>query len=141
MPGPSAYAQDLVREECVSQSCACFERIGEIRIICSFYIEYYANPGSFRCVLRIEDNLSIASNLSDLTNINSLLAIGVDSPMNYSIVGPGTVSNEIKVNVTNYGNVKMNLSLRGYAANENDGFAMNCSVNNISIMYEIILHD
>jgi hypothetical protein len=97
---------------------------------------YYANPGSFRCIIKIEDNLSTAANSSDLTNINQLLGIGVDSLINYSGVGPSTVSNEIKVNVTNYGNVKINLSLRGYSVNENDGFAMNCTQNNISLMYE-----
>ena len=42
-------------------------------------------------------------------------------------------------NVTNMGNVALNLSLSGYAVTEGDGLAMNCSlgnVQNISIEYE-----
>ncbi|MBR9704691.1 hypothetical protein GOV12_04715 [Candidatus Pacearchaeota archaeon] len=109
---------------------------GDQQYICSFYLEYYSNPTSFRCIFRVEDNLSISSNGSDLTNINQLLAIGVDSPINYSLVNSGSVSDEISVNITNYGNIKMNLSLRGFYESFNDGMAMNCSTGNISVGYE-----
>jgi len=49
------------------------------------------------------------------------------------------VSDEVAVNVTNAGNVMVNLSLSGYARTVGDGYAMNCSlgsVQNISINYE-----
>ncbi|MEM0465071.1 MAG: hypothetical protein QXW97_00015 [Candidatus Pacearchaeota archaeon] len=109
---------------------------GDKEIICNFYVMYYANSGNWNCILRVEDNLSAFKNSSDSTFINQLLAIGVDSFIDYNSVSPNLVSDEVKVNVTNYGNVKINLSLRGYAVNENDNFAMNCTVNNISIMHQ-----
>jgi len=49
------------------------------------------------------------------------------------------LTDESAIEVINYGNVKINLSLSGYAFEENDGYAMNCSegdIRNISIENE-----
>ena len=65
------------------------------------------------------------------------MAVGLPQSLDYGLVNATYVSEEGILNVTNYGNVKINLSLSGYAVNEGDGFAMNCSLGgNISINYE-----
>lgn len=102
--------------------------LGNKQVICNFNIQYYANPGEWKCQLEVEDNLSISVNSSDLTNINQLLSIGVNSTINYGINSASSVSSEIIINVTNYGNVIVNLSLRGYSMDEGDNLAMSCSV-------------
>ena len=65
--------------------------------------------------------------------------LDLDSIITYNLSEGEEVTREANVNVTNYGNVKINLSLSGYAFEENDGYAMNCSegeIRNISIEYE-----
>ncbi len=112
----------------------------EAEVICKFDIFYYSNSENWNCTLAIQDNLSIVSKKGDITFINPLLALGVDSIINFDLFGGESVTRESEVNVTNYGNVKINLSLSGYAFQENDGYAMNCTfegeTSNISIDYE-----
>ena len=105
---------------------------------CSFNIEYYSNSGNWNCTAEVYDNLSISGTKSNNTNINTLLALSMPSIADFGIVDALQAGSEIVINVTNAGNVKMNLSLSGYAVNINDGNAMNCtmgSVKNISIDY------
>jgi hypothetical protein len=111
----------------------------EIETSCKFYVWYYANSQNWNCTIDVNDNLSIHSRKGDISFINPLLALGLDSFIDFNLVNGQDVSNESKFNVTNYGNVKINLSLNGYGFTENDGNAMNCSrgeIKNISINYE-----
>lgn len=112
----------------------------EAEVSCIFNILYYSNSEDWNCTIAVQDNLSIISKSGDITFINPLLALGVDSVINFDLFGGEEVTRESEVNVTNYGNVKINLSLSGYAFQENDGYAMNCTfegeTSNISIDYE-----
>jgi hypothetical protein len=111
----------------------------EVEISCKFNVWYYANSQDWNCTVNVTDNLSISSKRGDISFINPLLALGLDSILTYNLYGGGPITQESKLNVTNYGNVKINLSLSGYGFEENDGYAMNCSegdVGNISIDYE-----
>ncbi len=106
---------------------------------CGFQVEYYANSGNWNCTAKATDNLSISKTGSNITKINTLLALGVPSPTDYGKINATGVSPEFAINVTNYGNAPINLSLSGYAVTIGDGLAMNCSqglVQNISIEYE-----
>ncbi|HOF44162.1 MAG TPA: hypothetical protein PLE51_02195 [Candidatus Pacearchaeota archaeon] len=108
-------------------------------INCSFDIWYYANPGPWNCTMRVEDKHHKAGFGSDLIDISSLLALGLPDFIYYGEVNATEVSLENISNVTNYGNVKINLSLNGYGFYNNDGNAMNCtlgSIKNISIEHE-----
>jgi hypothetical protein len=104
--------------------------------ICGYDLEYYANPGSWECFFEVQDNLSSSGNRSDTTNVNTLLSVGMQDLINYSTVNSLQVSNEVEVNVTNYGNVMVNLSLVSYARSEGDGLAMNCTFGNISAEHQ-----
>ncbi len=111
----------------------------EVYANCSFNIWYYANSWDWNCTLNASDNLSSTSLGSDLTFINPLLGLGLNSPVSFGEINALEVSEELELNVTNYGNVKINLSLSGYGFQEGDGNAMNCSlgpVKNISIENE-----
>jgi len=110
--------------------------LNQVEVNCTFQVWYYANSQNWNCTINVTDNLSISSYGSDLTFVNPLLALGVDSPVSFGNIDANGVSNEVELNVTNYGNVKINLSLSGYGFKENDGNAMNCTlglVKNISI--------
>lgn len=109
----------------------------ESQVVCGFDTWYYANQGSWNCTLNVQDNLSARSETYDSIIINPLLSVGVNSNIDFGILNTFNVSKEIEVNVTNYGNVKINLSLYGYATNIGDGYAMNCTLGNeISLYYE-----
>jgi hypothetical protein len=76
---------------------------------------------------------------SDNISIDPLLAVGLPSDINYGTVNATYVSDENTTIVMNYGNVRLNLSLSGYAVEEGDGYAMNCTygnIQNISIYYQ-----
>jgi len=100
---------------------------------CTFEVFYYANSGNWTCLTSAQDNLSMRGNSTDGTFINSLLSVGVQSKIDFGSVGTESVSNEKIVNVTNYGNVAINLSLYGYGQNPGDGLAMNCTTGNVTI--------
>lgn len=111
----------------------------EVYVNCSFDVWYYANSWDWNCTINITDNFSTSSLGSDLTFINPLLALGLNSPVSFGEINALEVSNELELNVTNYGNVRINLSLSGYGFQENDGNAMNCTIGttkNISIENE-----
>jgi len=108
-------------------------------INCSFDIWYYANPGIWNCTLLVNDTKNKKGYGSDTINISSLLGLGLPDFIYYGEVNATEVSFENISNVTNYGNVKINLSLSGYGFTLSDGNAMNCTlgaIKNISIMHE-----
>ncbi|MFA5857117.1 MAG: hypothetical protein WC867_07170 [Candidatus Pacearchaeota archaeon] len=109
------------------------------KIICSFPVQYYSNSGNWSCRINIMNNYSIETNNSDNTFINTLLAIGVDSPVDYGEFNIGSVTDEKQIDIINYGNQVANLSLKGYGQIEGDGFSMICNgsgSNNLSVYHE-----
>jgi hypothetical protein len=108
-------------------------------INCTFNVWYYANPGVWTCTILVNDTAGKGGYGSDTINISTLLALGLPDFIYYGLVNATEVSGENLSNVTNYGNVKINLSLSGYGFKVNDGNAMNCTIGaikNISIGYE-----
>jgi hypothetical protein len=106
---------------------------------CLFDVWYYANNATWNCNVTTADNFTKNGSGYDSTYINTLIAIDVPSVINFDIVNANTVSNQNITNVTNYGNVAINLTLDGYGAYDGDGRAMNCTlgaIKNISIEYE-----
>jgi hypothetical protein len=106
---------------------------------CTFQVEYYANPQDWVCNATVADNASwIGKNTDDIT-VSQLLALGLPDTINYGTVNATYVSDENITNITNYGNVQINISLEGYGVAEGDGLAMNCTLGNIGTiasMYE-----
>ena len=106
---------------------------------CTFNLEYYSNPDTWNCALEVNDSTNRKDSGSDSQNVLELIALGLPDSINYGIVNSTEVSNEQITNVTNVGNIPVNLSLSGYAVTEEDGYAMNCSLgqNNLfNIFYE-----
>jgi hypothetical protein len=106
---------------------------------CTFNVWYYANPNGWNCTVWVNDTTGLNSSLSNTININELLAVSLPDSIDYGTVNVTYVSLERHANVSNAGNVFINLSLDGYAVNRYDNLSMNCSlgqIKNISIMYE-----
>lgn len=98
---------------------------------CTFQVEYYANPENWVCNVTVNDSVSWTGTNYDEITISPLLALGVPDVIDYGTVNATYVSDENITNVTNYGNVQINLSLEGYARTPGDGLAMNCTLGNI----------
>lgn len=112
-----------------------FGGANDSQITCSFDVEYYSDSGSWTCQVRLEDEHSSSRNDTDATTMNELLAIGVLDSVDFGLVEILEVSNESTLNVTNYGNVQINLSLSGYGSVEEDGYSMDCLGGAIDVNY------
>jgi len=108
----------------------------ETSFSCGFQVQYYSNSGNWNCTVRATDNISAFNIAANTSNINTLLALGLPDTIDYGTVNASAASAQREANVTNYGNVIMNLSLSGYGSTVGDGNAMNCSggsITNISV--------
>jgi hypothetical protein len=112
----------------------------EVESNCTLEIWYYANNATWNLTTDITDDTNLKEQKSSNFVVNTLLALGIPTTIDYGLINATEVSNEIAANVTNFGNVQMNLSLEGYGSSPGDNLSMNCtlgSVKNISIDYEM----
>lgn len=114
---------------------------------CRMAIQYYANDSSsWLCNMSVTDRgghqhpslkLNISSTgVSSTVTVTKLLGISAPAILDYGNLTVTETSNEIIHNVTNVGNVDLNLSLRGYGGtNETLGqnLSMICAFGNISV--------
>jgi hypothetical protein len=105
----------------------------EAQINCSFQIQYYTNSDNWQCQINATDNASASVTASDSTFINQLLSIGVNSTIDFGVIDPLQVTQQEVIEIINYGNAKINISLSGYGETQTDGDSMICFGENISI--------
>ncbi len=111
----------------------------EVEALCQFNITYYANNATWICEASAEDSGQFTGKANDSIVVNELVALHVPTSINYGQVDALAVSWENATNVTNMGNVDIDLNLDGYADYDGDGRAMTCtsgSIGNISIEHE-----
>jgi len=101
---------------------------------CGFALEYHALNGTWNCTARVNDSLNLQSLNSNRTNISALYALNITPTLiDFGVIDAGTYSNNISVNVTNIGNLNINVSVLGYARNMSDGYAFVCDFGNYTI--------
>ena len=109
---------------------------------CSFEFEYYAdNASDWICNVTAVDLDGLSSiNVSENTTVDQLFAINLTVNVTHLIMDFGNMApndltadaDEVLVNITNSGNVNLDISVDGWANNTGDNYAMNCSIGNIS---------
>jgi len=105
-----------------------------VNYLCIFPVYYYANNGTWNCSVIAADTFNKTGNGSNTTNIYPIYALNVTDGIDYGQVSVDDDSLSKTANVTNFGNMAINVSLEGYAVTKGDGLAMNCSIaGNISI--------
>lgn len=107
--------------------------IMEAQINCSLQIQYYANSDNWQCQINVTDNKSYSTTGANQTFVNTLLAIGTNSTLDFGEVNASELTSEKIIEITNYGNVKINISLSGYGETQGDEDSMICTNNNISV--------
>ncbi|MFH1770594.1 MAG: hypothetical protein ABH828_03480 [archaeon] len=108
---------------------------------CSFDVYYYANNGSdWRCNMTAVDNSNYKASNYNITEFSALYALNITADgtnpqqIDYGNVAVETYSVNRTVNITNFGNLGINVSVWGFAFEANDGLAFNCTINsNITI--------
>ena len=120
---------------------------------CLFNVWYYANNGtSWICNMSIQDKggdvgggnrMYFNDTLnSSVATINPVLGIDVPPMIDYGSLSITEISSFIARNVTNYGNIPMNISVRGWGGdiitedNWAGNYSMFCDVGNISMDYQ-----
>jgi len=107
---------------------------------CAFDLMYYANNGSWKANFTVKDKYNMTSNRYTNVTINQLYALNVTSTIDFGNMAVGdTSTTPTEANITNLGNVNINISLYGFGG-ENEitgaGLAMICDQRNISISNE-----
>jgi hypothetical protein len=95
--------------------------------LCGFDVYYYANNGTWNCNATVYSSVSDSPSAINFTIIDPLYAINITDGMIFGNTEPNLASTELQVNMTNLGNMPINVSVLGYAINIGDGYAMNCS--------------
>jgi len=123
----------------INSSCTTLNPVGNnIDYQCAFDVEYYANNGTWYCNVTAIDTINATNTTEDSLIINDLLAIGINpTVINFGQLSGLQISpNDIIVNISNYGNVNLDVDLFAYAIFENDNSSMDCTKGNISLEYE-----
>lgn len=108
-----------------------------VNYLCIFPVYYYANNGTWNCSVMAADTYNKTANNSNTTYLYPLYALNVTDGIDYGQVSVDDDSLTKTANITNFGNMAINVSVEGYAITRGDGLAMNCSINgNISVEYE-----
>lgn len=108
-----------------------------VNYLCTYNVTYYANNGTWNCSVTAMDFIGKLGNKTNTTTILPLYALNVTDGIDYGNVAVESDSLTQSANVTNFGNMAINVSVEGYGTTRGDGLAMNCSLSgNISVQYE-----
>jgi hypothetical protein len=104
---------------------------------CGFDVWYYANNGTdWRCNVTIKDGYGFNASNYNTSSIQPLYALNVTPLIDFGDMAVGDIKNNITANVTNLGNMPINISVAGFGGTSNvtgAGYAMICAIRNITI--------
>ena len=107
---------------------------------CSYDVWYYAVNGTWEANSTVNDSYSTIDNDFGNASISALLALNVTDVIDFGqLAVTETSPTPVEANVTNFGNVPINVSVWGYGGNESvagAGFAMLCAIRNITLPNE-----
>lgn len=102
--------------------------------VCAFDVLYYANNGTWMCNATIVDMSNYTNSASGTTIFSPVYALNVTEGIDYGNIAVEEYSVNATANITNIGNMLINVSVEGYGARRGDGLAMNCSLGgNITV--------
>ncbi len=117
-----------------NESCQPISQDGDYaNYSCAFRINYYANATDWNCTIVVNDTVGLESNNSNTSTINTLFALNVTNPIDFGKLAMGNLSSNETANVSNLGNVPINVSVEGYGGGIGDGLSFRCQVNNLTV--------
>ncbi|MGV8162914.1 MAG: hypothetical protein ACP5N2_06305 [Candidatus Nanoarchaeia archaeon] len=122
-----------------NSSCAALSSSGNMsNYTCSFQVQYYALNGSWNCTVVAYD-VDYFSGVNTTTSfVEPLYALNLSTEsLEYGDMSPGNTSIDKSINITNLGNMNINITVHGYGGDNSltgAGYAMRCvSGENISV--------
>lgn len=107
---------------------------------CSFDAWYYANNGTWRANITVMDKYNLTAKSYTNFTISALYALNVTNIIDFGSMAVGDTSiNSVQANITNFGNVNINVSVYGFGGESDvtgSGYAMLCDIRNISLHNE-----
>lgn len=100
---------------------------------CNLTLTYYATNGTWNCTIVANDSSGLYGNNSNRTNISAMLALNVTTLIDYGQMNIGDTSTNQTANVTNVGNVPINVSVSGYGRTPGDGLGFVCEQGNLTV--------
>jgi hypothetical protein len=105
-----------------------------VNYLCNFTIIYYANNGTWSCNATVQDTLNATGFGNGSRTFVPVYALNVTDGIEYGSVATEDYTGNFTANITNLGNMQINVTVEGYGARAKDGLAMNCSLGgNITV--------
>jgi hypothetical protein len=118
---------------------------------CTFKVWYYASNGTWMCNFTVRDKGGTATPLRKINNtaslnstgeINPVLGINTQDTIDFGNLSVTETSGYVRANITNWGNVPINISVRGFGGTDETwpdvgNYSMLCEFGgNISVGYQ-----
>ncbi|MFH0876370.1 MAG: hypothetical protein V1859_10615 [archaeon] len=106
---------------------------------CGFNVAYFTNNGTWYSNVTAEDvGTATGDNRSSSLRINPLIALYIpdNTVLNYGEMNYNDISTDKLANVTNAGNIRVNVSIQGWGTTRGDNLSMVCSYGSIPIGYQ-----
>jgi hypothetical protein len=141
----NASSTDNANNHYTNLSCTTNASLGPFTgwFVCSFDVLYYANNGSWVCNVSVSNSYTqVNSNFTGIgygtTVFYPVYALNVTDGIDYGGVAVEDYSTPDKIaNLTNLGNMGINITVEGYGTRRGDGLAMNCTLaGNITVENE-----
>jgi len=108
-----------------------------VNYICNFTVVYYANNGSWMCNVIVMDTQNTTGFGNGSTIFYPVYALNITDGIDYGGVPAQDFSGNVTANLSNFGNMPINVTVEAYGAKRGDGLAMNCSLGgNITVVNE-----
>jgi len=112
-----------------------------INYTCNFFVYYYAVNGTWYVNATVIDDFAFTASDTNTTTIDALYALNVTTLIDYGDMVLTDNSDNMTANITNLGNLPINMTVFSYGAVSGDGLAMNCSQGNISAEHQKFSHN
>jgi len=108
-----------------------------VNYLCNFSIIYYANNGTWMCNVTVLDNQSAMGYGNGSSIFYPVYALNITEGIDYGSLAVEDISQNATANITNLGNMAINVTVEGYGVKKGDNLAMNCSLGgNITVANE-----
>jgi hypothetical protein len=105
--------------------------------VCSFDVLYYSNNGTWICNATVMDTANTTGWGVGNATFYPVYALNITDGIDYGSVAVEDRTGNITANISNLGNMDINVTVEGYGAKKGDGLAMNCSLGgNITVNNE-----
>jgi hypothetical protein len=109
---------------------------------CGFMVWFYANNGTWQMEANVTDDQNFSSFENGSATMEILLAVNASDVIDFGDMAVGDTSlAPVQANLTNYGNVDINVTLYGFGGNDSGApgagtVSMFCTFRNISLTHE-----